>query len=101
MKKFDPNKIKLSKYEQSIEDEIETYVPVSKEEFERTSKMLANTIAARKKDAVLNIRINQGDLDSIKDKAKRLGVKYQTFIAEMLHNFAQNEVWVNQSKGKP
>jgi predicted DNA binding CopG/RHH family protein len=99
MKKFDPSKIKLSKYEQSIEDEIETYVPVSKEEFDRTSKMLANTIAARKKNAVLNIRINQGDLENIKEKAKRLGVKYQTFIAEILHNFAQNEVLAKKSKG--
>ena len=84
-------KIKLTKYEQSIEDEIDQYVPVSKEEFDRTSKMLANTIAARKKDAVLNIRINKMDLDSLKSKAKGLGVKYQTFIAQILHNFAQGD----------
>jgi predicted DNA binding CopG/RHH family protein len=81
-------KMKLTKYEQSIEDEIDQYVPVSKEEFDRTSKIIANTIAARKKNAVLNIRINQGDLDYLKAKAKRLGVKYQTFIAEMLHKIA-------------
>ena len=82
MKKF-----KLSKYEQSIEDEIEKYVPVSREKFEHLKKILES----RRKDAVLNIRINQGDLNSLKEKAKRLGVKYQTFIAEVLHSFAQDD----------
>jgi predicted DNA binding CopG/RHH family protein len=79
MKKF-----KLTKYEQSIEDEIDKYVPVPRHEFEAIKKMLE----ARKKNAVLNIRINQGDLNILKDKAKRLGIKYQTFIAEILHNVA-------------
>ncbi len=78
------NKIKLTKYEQYIEDHIDEYVPVSKAKF----NAIVKSIEARKKDAVLNIRINQGDLNNLKDKAKRLGVKYQTFIAEILHNFA-------------
>jgi predicted DNA binding CopG/RHH family protein len=47
-------------------------------------------LARRKKDAVLNIRINQGDLDDLKAKAKRRGVKYQTFIAEVLHRVAHS-----------
>jgi predicted DNA binding CopG/RHH family protein len=81
MKKF-----KLSKYEQSIEDEIDTYVPVPRHEFEAMKKMFE----ARKKNAVLNIRINQGDLDNLKDKAKSLGIKYQTFIAEVLHKVAMS-----------
>ncbi len=80
-------KIKLTKYEQYIEDHIDEYVPVSKEKF----NTIVKSIEARKKDAVLNIRINQGDLNNLKDKAKHLGVKYQTFIAEILHNFAQDE----------
>ncbi len=86
MKKFNPNKIKLSKYEQSIEDEIDTYVPVPRHEFEAMKKMLE----ARKKNAVLNIRINQGDLNNLKVKAKQIGVKYQTFIAEVLHKVAMS-----------
>ena len=45
-------------------------------------------LEARKKNAVLNMRINKMDLDSLKEKAKRMGVKYQTFIAEMLHKIA-------------
>ncbi len=79
-------KMKLTKYEQYIEDHIDEFVPVSKEKFNTIVKALE----ARKKDAVLNIRINQGDLDSLKDKAKRLGVKYQSLIAEILHNVAMS-----------
>jgi len=81
-------RMKLTKYEQSIEDEIDQYVPVSKEEREATARAIANTLAERRKNAVLNIRINKIDLDNLKLKAKKLGVKYQTFIAEILHKVA-------------
>ena len=80
------NRIKLTKYEKQIEKEIDQYVPVSKEEHNR----IAAALAARKKDAVLNIRINKGDLESLKQKARKLGVKYQTFISELLHRIAHS-----------
>ena len=79
-----PRKIKLSKYEQAIEDSIHEYVPVDPEEF----NAIAQALARKRKNAVLNIRINQGDLDNIKAKAKKLGIKYQTFISEILHKVA-------------
>ena len=41
-----------------------------------------------KKDAVLNIRINSRDLDSIKQKAKQMGIPYQTFVSELIHQYA-------------
>ena len=81
-------KMKLTKYEQSIEDEIDQYVPMSKEKGEAIDRAIANTLAERRKNAVLNIRINKMDLDNLKSKAKRLGVKYQSFIAEILHKVA-------------
>jgi len=84
MKKINVNRIKLTQHEKQIEKEIDQYVPVSKTEHDRIAAM----IAARKKDAVLNIRINQGDLDNLKQKADKLGVKYQTFISEVLHRVA-------------
>jgi predicted DNA binding CopG/RHH family protein len=79
-------RIKLTREEKRIEDAIVRgeYVPVSKEEFEEAARV----INAYRKNAVLNIRINQGDLNSLKAKAKELGVKYQTFIAEILHRVA-------------
>ena len=79
---------KLTPYERRIEEAAERgeYKPVSKEEFEAIKRLLDR----RKKDAVLNIRVNQGDLDNLKAKAKKLGVKYQTFISEMLHRIAMS-----------
>ena len=80
-------KIKLTKLEQTFEDAIERgdFVYGGKEETERIAKILE----ARRKDAVLNIRINSLDLKALKQKAAKLGVKYQTFIAEILHKVAQ------------
>ena len=79
-------RIKLTPYEKSIEAALDRgeYVPVSKEEFNE----LARALEARRKNTVLNIRINQNDLNCLKLKAKKLGVKYQSFIAEILHRVA-------------
>ena len=78
-------KIKLSKEEQWYEDHTEKFVPVSNKKFEAIAKALER----RKKDAVLNIRVNSYDLEYLKQKAHKLGVKYQTFISEILHKLAQ------------
>ena len=79
--------MKLTREEKAIEEGLVRgeYVSASKEEFNR----IAQIIDARKKNAILNIRINHGDLESLKRKAMRLGVKYQTFISEILHKVAQ------------
>jgi len=60
------------------------FTPVTPEKF----REIAEAIQRRKKDAVLNIRINREDLEQIKRKAKRMGIKYQTFISEILHLIA-------------
>ena len=80
-------RIKLTKMERELEAAAERgeFVSVSRKRFEE----IAEAIAARRKDAVLNIRVNSGDLESLKEKAGKLGVKYQTFISELLHRAAQ------------
>ena len=82
-------KIKLTKYEQEIEDAIGRgeYKRASPEDFKLVAEAIAN-YKAKQKDAVLNIRINNGDLQNLKQKAKKLGIKYQTFISEILHRVA-------------
>lgn len=40
--------------------------------------------AAKRKDAILHIRINSRDLAKLKEKAARAGLKYQTYIGEFL-----------------
>ncbi len=79
--------IKLTRQERAIEDSLlkGEYLNVNKDEF----ISIADAIAARKKDAVLNIRVNSRDLVSIKHKAGRLGIRYQTFISEVIHRIAQ------------
>lgn len=80
-------KIKLTRQEKAIEDALlrGEYVSVSKERF----KEIADALEARKKDAVLNIRVNSYDLGHLKEKAQKLGIKYQTFISEILHKVAE------------
>jgi predicted DNA binding CopG/RHH family protein len=77
---------KLTRQEKAIEDALMAgeFVDISQEEQEQISQ----AIAGRKKDAVLNVRINSQDLKNIKQKAKKLGIKYQTFISEILHKVA-------------
>jgi len=81
MKRF-----KLTKSEKAIERALlrGEYVPAPPDEV----RLVADAIAARRKDAVLNIRINSQDLNHLKQKAKTLGVPYQTFISEILHRYA-------------
>ena len=65
--------IKLSGAERAIEHALlrGEYVDVGQSEFEA----IAESIARRWKDAVLNIRVNSRDLKAIKAKARRHGIK--------------------------
>ena len=87
MKKKDDfyKKIKLTKEEQWIEDHLEEFVPVTGPEYDA----IVAALERKKKEMVLNMRINGDDLKAIKQKAKKAGIKYQTLISEMLHRFAK------------
>ena len=80
------NKWKLTKEERAIEKGLlrGDFKPASRAEFNRIGK----AIARRRKDAVLNIRVNSEDLASLKHKARVLGVPYQTFVSELIHIYA-------------
>ena len=79
-------RLKLTRGERAIEGALlrGEYVDVAESEFDQ----LAKAIAHRRKDAVLNVRVNSDDLKAIKQKAKHYGIKYQTFISELLHRLA-------------
>ncbi|MFH1798801.1 MAG: antitoxin [Candidatus Omnitrophota bacterium] len=81
-------KIKLTKQEKGIENALlqGEYVDIGKNEF----KSIAEAVATRKKNSVLNIRINSEDLKLLKRKANHFGIRYQTFVAELLHRIAHN-----------
>ena len=79
-------RIRLTRSEQAFERAAARgeFRPASQEEFNR----IAEAIARRKKDAVLNIRVNGEDLEIIKEKAKKMGIPYQTFVSELIHQYA-------------
>ncbi len=79
-------RITLSRRERAIEDALVRgeYRDLEESEF----KTIAEALAHRRKDVVLNIRVNSQDLKTIKEKARRHGIKYQTFLSELIHRVA-------------
>lgn len=77
---------KLTQSEKKLENSLirGEFMDVGKAEFE----VMAQSLSARKKDAVLNIRINSEDLINIKRKAKKYGIRYQSLISEWIHRVA-------------
>lgn len=80
-------KIRLTKEEKKIENALMKgeYVKVTGKKLEEITEALA----ARKKDYVMTIRVSSQDIRKIKEKAHRIGIRYQTFISELLHQVAQ------------
>ncbi len=78
---------RLTKQEKEIENALVRgeYRAVPKSEFEE----IARAVAHRRKDAVLNIRVNSHDLEGIKQKTRKLGVRYQSFLSELIHRVPQ------------
>ena len=79
-------KIKLGVKEEKIMAAIERdeYMPVTGKELQR----VADSIAARKKDLVLTIRVNKQDIQKIKKFASSKGIPYQSFLSELIHRVA-------------
>ncbi|MFH1503814.1 MAG: hypothetical protein ABIH08_00255 [Candidatus Omnitrophota bacterium] len=79
-------RIKLSKEEKTIENALlrGEYTKVSDKEM----KAIQQALTVRKKDYTMTIRVNSEDIKKIKRKAAKAGVKYQTFISEVLHKVA-------------
>ncbi|MDR2431539.1 MAG: hypothetical protein LBD99_04725 [Candidatus Margulisbacteria bacterium] len=80
---------KLDAYEQSVEDEIETYAPASEKTKERFQAVLKR---ARKNQSV-NLRFNGGDLEQVKTRASQAGPPYQTFISMIIHKYITDQLW--------
>jgi len=80
-------KYKLTKEEKEIEKDLlrGEYIPIRGKELENIEKALK----LRKKDITMTIRVNSEDIAKIKNKAKILGVKYQSYISEVIHQVAE------------
>ncbi|MGO8991004.1 MAG: CopG family antitoxin [bacterium] len=80
-------KHKLTKEEKEIENALlrGEYIPIKGKELDNIEKALK----LRKKDITMTIRVNSEDIEKIKNKAKKLGVKYQSYISEVIHQVAE------------
>jgi predicted DNA binding CopG/RHH family protein len=80
-------KLKLTKEEKEIESALLSgeYKPIKGIELVNIEK----TLKSRKKDITMTIRVNSEDIEKIKGKAKELGIKYQSYISEIIHQVAQ------------
>ncbi len=78
------NKINLDVYEQDIEDNFASLNEIIDEEEEISRiKKVAKLHAKRKKS--ITLRINEIDLETLRIKASKLGIPYQTYINMLIH----------------
>jgi len=83
------NKFELTEEEKQIESEIEQYKSVSAEKKKKIEKIIDQT----KKNKAISLRINNYDLEKIKEKAEKEGVPYQTLITNILHKYISDQLY--------
>lgn len=96
MKKSPFDNQKLDAYEQELEDswteENMRSIPNVEQEIERYRSYAK---AHLEKTKNINIRISQGDLQSIKSLAAEQGIPYQTLISSLIHQYSNNKIEYN------
>jgi predicted DNA binding CopG/RHH family protein len=83
------DKFELTEEEKQIEREIDQYKSVSAEKKKKIKKIIDQT----KKNKAISLRINNYDLEKIKEKAEREGVPYQTLITNILHKYISDQLY--------
>ena len=78
----------LDEYEQSIEDEIDSYVPID----DKTRERIEAIAEQAKKRKNVNIRISERDLRRVKQRAAAEGIPYQTLISSVLHKYVTEQL---------
>ncbi|MDZ7722297.1 MAG: CopG family antitoxin [candidate division KSB1 bacterium] len=80
--------MKLDKFEKDIEDNISEYKPVSA----KSKKKIDSIIRKSKEKKSINLRINNYDLELLKQKAEQEGIPYQTLISSILHKYLTDQL---------
>jgi predicted DNA binding CopG/RHH family protein len=92
MKKNNPQKIKLSKYEEDLLNTIENGSftnQLTKGLSDDLVKSAAYTLSKKKS---ISLRLPENDLLMIRNKAAYLGIPYQTLITSIVHLYANKKV---------
>lgn len=87
---YDPKKIKLNKHELEIEESFGDAISVDIGNIENINK----AIKAKRKDKCISLRLNKQDLDSLKTKADKIGIPYQTLVSILIHQFTTDQIKV-------
>lgn len=83
------DKFELTEEEKQIESELDQYKPVSADKKKKIEKIIDQT----KKNKAISLRINNYDLEKIKEKAEKEGVPYQTLITNILHKYISDQLY--------
>ncbi len=81
------NLVLLDKQEQEIEDNYEYLQPIPNLKSE-IDKIKQAAIIHSKRRKSITLRINEIDLETIRIKASKLGIPYQTYINMLIHKDA-------------
>jgi len=76
-------KVTLDKFEQSIEDNAERFIPLSDTEMNEVESI----INAANKTKNINIRISTYDIEKVKQRSAEEGIPYQTLISSIIHKY--------------
>jgi len=76
-------KTALDTFEQSIEDNAEKFIPLSKTEMSEVETI----INAANKTKNINIRISAYDIEKVKQRSAEEGIPYQTLISSIIHKY--------------
>jgi len=76
-------KVTLDKFEQSIEDNADKFVPVSHGEMNE----IESIINSANKTKNINIRISAHDIEKVKQRSAEEGIPYQTLISSIIHKY--------------
>jgi len=76
-------KTTLDKYEQSIEDSVEKFIPLSDTEKDEVESIINTANKTRN----INIRISEYDIEMVKQRSREEGIPYQTLISSIIHKY--------------
>lgn len=87
-------KFKLTKEEKEIEKSLDTdqWADASDDLKNEVVQAARNGIEHRKREARVNIRMTQGDVDTIRQLAEEEGLGYQTLMSSVLHKYASGRL---------
>jgi predicted DNA binding CopG/RHH family protein len=92
--------MKMDEYEKELlELEEKGLIRTSKPSAKEKKALMEAAKSTLQKDRRINIRISNRDLVSLKRKANRFGMPYQTLISSVLHRYVSGDIQVEPIAG--